>query len=89
MADILSEYDSRAGWGVECLSPYDTCHAFRNEKVLVLILMDMHRCALTRAREYLNDRIGAELGWLGDVTMPPTVRSKLLKHCLGMRAHAT
>jgi DNA-binding transcriptional LysR family regulator len=58
MGNIPVENDSRAGCGVKCLVAIrDTCPAFHDENVLILILMDVHGCAVTRARADLNDRI--------------------------------
>src|ERR1700722_20232778 len=51
--------DSRTDRSVERLvTAHDACGTFQNEEMLVLILMNMHRRAVARMREYFDDRIG-------------------------------
>ena len=59
MRDVPRKRDGRPGRSVERLvTARDTRGTFQNEKMLVLILMNMHRRAVAGMREYLDDRIG-------------------------------
>ena len=56
MGNILIENDSGAGCDIEYLvAARDTCRTFNDENVLILVLMDVHRRAVTRAGDDLND----------------------------------
>jgi hypothetical protein len=56
MGNILGETDSGADSGVKCfVTARDTRRTFQDEKVLILILMDVHRRAVTGAGDDLND----------------------------------
>ena len=47
MRDAPRKRDGRADRSVERLvAAHDACRAFQDEKMLILILMNMHRCAV-------------------------------------------
>jgi hypothetical protein len=57
--DAFAESDRCAGIGVKgFVAVHDPCRPFQNEDMLVLILMNVHRRAVTSIRDDLNDRIG-------------------------------
>ena len=60
MGDALAEGEGCAGCGVKgFLAARDVCRASENNEMLILILMNVRRRAVTRVRDDLNDRICA------------------------------
>jgi hypothetical protein len=60
MGNALAEGDGCAGGGVKgFVAARNACRALQNNKMLVLILVNVHGRAVTRVGDSLNDRIHA------------------------------
>jgi hypothetical protein len=58
MGDAFAEGDSCARWGIKgFVAVRDACRALQNNDMLVLILMNVHRRAVTRVRDDFDNRI--------------------------------